>query len=561
MAIIGRFLKQGRSNAVKRLWKYVLCALFVICAGQMFFACDKQEEHICDYVIQKFNKYGHWKECECGSKGEVLEHTFDVSIQDDSTLKTKMICGVTPTQYYYKCSCGALGDNYFELDDKKDYHVLDDNGVCIGCSNTIFKCEHIEVTEIFLDEKDVDCPAMFECNDCNIKYMKSLRYSDMNMPIVNIVGDVASATKENKVNISFNYYGEEEFLDKSGTIKWQGDSSIGFPKKNYSIKLDKKVKINSDWGKQKKYCLKANYNDFSQARNVVSGKLYSQIAKTRDLEDDISKLNNSGVVDGFPILVYQNGVYQGLYTFNIAKDKWMFGMEDSDEKNQAILQTKLWNEECYLRKEITYDLQEGIALEFYSNEESEDDSYEWVVDSFNAMVRFVNDNDGQDFIDGIRDYINVERTIDSFIYTSVIRGDDNIAKNILWVTFDGVKWLPSMYDMDSTWGLYWNDVQPNAHAPFNLSTSYNMLWSKLYANFKSEIETRYKELRQSVLSETNIEMVVNEFFDKIPNIVFETDLNKWNNKTASFVSGDYGRCQMIYWMREHLLYMDSQLSN
>lgn len=544
---------------MKKLWKYVLCALFVICAGQMFFACEK-EEHICNYVIEKYNKYGHWLECECGSKGEVTEHAFDIAIQNDNTLKTKMICGVTPTQYYYKCSCGALGDNYFEMDDKKDYHILDDNGVCIGCSNTIAKCEHIEVTEIFLDEKDVDCPAMFECNDCNIKYMKSLRYLDMDMPIVNIVGDVASATKENKVNILFNYYGEEEIVNKSGTIKWQGASSIGFPKKNYSIKLDKKVEINSDWGKQKKYCLKANYVDSSQARNVVSGKLYSQIAKTRDLEDDISKLNNSGVVDGFPILVYQNGVYQGLYTLNIAKDKWMFGMEDSDEKNQAILQTESWSDECFLKNEITYDLQEGIKLEYYSNEDSEDNSYEWVVDSFNAMVRFVNDNDGQDFKDGIRNYVNIERTIDAFIFASVIRGDDNVAKNTLWVTYDGITWTSSLYDMDCTWGLFWNDTYANAQVAFSLSSYGNVLWSKLYANFKSEIETRYKELRQTVLLEENIESVINDFFDKIPTIVFETDLKKWDNSSSFLVCCDYGRYQMIYWMREHLLYMDKSLS-
>lgn len=536
--------------------------MFLVCAGRVLSACN-ETPHTCNYTIEKHDNYAHWKECECGDKSGEVEHTFDVSIQDDSTLKSKMICGVTSTQYFYKCSCGAIGDTYIDLNDKKEYHVLNDDGECINCSSNIAICEHVEITELFLDEKEVDCPAMFECDKCNLKYMKSLRYSDMNMPIVDIVGDVASATKENKVPVSFNYYGEEEILDKSGTIKWQGNTSISYPKKNYTLKLDKKLELNSDWGKQKKYCLKANYSDFSQARNVVSGQIYSQIAKTRDLEDNISKLNNSGVVDGYPILVYQNGVYQGLYTLNIAKDKWMFGMKDSDEKTQAILQANDWTSACLLGSEITYDLKEGINLEYYSNEESEDNSYEWVVDSFNAMVRFVNDNNGEDFKNGIRNHVNVERAIDSLIYTCIIGGNDNTAKNILWVTFDGVTWLPSMYDMDSTWGLTWYNggVSSDQFTWYNATTLGNALWNKLYSNFKSEIEDRYKELRQNVLSDENIEKMFTDFFDKIPDIVYKAEIDKWNNVNAILNEDDYGKEQILYWAKEHLDFLDESVAN
>ena len=30
------------------------------------------------------------------------------------------------------------------------------------------------------------------------------------------------------------------------------------------------------------------------------------------------------------------------------------------------------------------------------------------------------------------------------------------SKNVLWATYDGKKWTPSVYDMDGTFGLHWS---------------------------------------------------------------------------------------------------------
>lgn len=313
------------------------------------------------------------------------------------------------------------------------------------------------------------------------------------------------------------------------------------------------------WGKQKKYCLKANWVDFSQARNVVSGRLYSQIAKTLDLDDEISDLNNGGVVDGYPVLVFENGVYHGLYTLNIPKDKWMFGMSDSDEKNQAILMGDAWTLAPALMEDITKDFAEGVALEYYSNEDSEiDDSSDWIVDSFNAMSNFVRNNDGDALKSGISEYLNVERCIDCYIYTTVICALDNTAKNVLWVTYDGKTWQTSPYDMDGTWGMRWDGeiVIPATSYSWKAISGCNDLWSKFYRNYYEEIKARYLELREDVLSLQNIQKEFAAFFDKIPTEVVEADKVKWSTVPGQ---DENNYAQIIAWAEARLAYLDGDI--
>ena len=114
-------------------------------------------------------------------------------------------------------------------------------------------------------------------------------------------------------------------------IKCQVNSSMSYPKKNFTVKLfkdaDRSEKLKIDfkgWGKQNKFCLKANWIDITHLRNVVSAQLWGDIVESRSNYDTLPELlrtsPNNGAVDGFPIKVYNNGIYQGRYTWNIPKD-------------------------------------------------------------------------------------------------------------------------------------------------------------------------------------------------------------------------------------------------
>ena len=423
------------------------------------------------------------------------------------------------------------------------YHVCDANGYCSVCQNTY------DTSKMALDKVVASGSALtdkcgyFSTPETASSIYKPITSRDIGMPVVELNGNLSSVPKEGFVELPFIYDDGELQFECTVQIRIQGASSAGYAKKNYSIKLinsdgsKHKVELSDGWGKEFKYCMKANWVDYSQARNVVSAQLFGDVIRARQVQDELSDLVNGGAIDGFPIVVYNNGDFLGLYTMNIPKDKWMFDMKDSDEKNQAIVMGDQWGKSVAMKEPITnitknWTYSNFWELEFASNEESTiDNSTDWVAHSLNNLINFVINNDGQDFIDGISQYADVDKCIDSMIYTFFICADDNVSKNVLWVTYDGTHWFSSMYDMDGTWGLKWN-----GHVAFNENhllinnlniENYNLMWQKLYKNFYTRIVERYLEMRQGPLSYENIEKRFTEFDAKIPDMVFDAEQERW----------------------------------
>ena len=452
------------------------------------------------------------------------------------------------------------------------YHVCDANGYCSVCQNTY------DTSKMALDKVVASGSALtdkcgyFSTPETASSIYKPITSRDIGMPVVELNGNLSSVPKEGFVELPFIYDDGELQFECTVQIRIQGASSAGYAKKNYSIKLinsdgsKHKVELSDGWGKEFKYCMKANWVDYSQARNVVSAQLFGDVIRARQVQDELSDLVNGGAIDGFPIVVYNNGDFLGLYTMNIPKDKWMFDMKDSDEKNQAIVMGDQWGKSVAMKEPITnitknWTYSNFWELEFASNEESTiDNSTDWVAHSLNNLINFVINNDGQDFVDGISQYADVDKCIDSMIYTFFICADDNVSKNVLWVTYDGTHWFSSMYDMDGTWGLKWNGqiaFNENHLLINNLNIeNYNLMWQKLYKNFYTRIVERYLEMRQGPLSYENIEKRFTEFDAKIPDMVFDAEQERW----PSVPSHDTNNIEQILdFARKRIAKMDSIL--
>ena len=383
---------------------------------------------------------------------------------------------------------------------------------------------------------DIPYCGRFFCKDCHSFYYDSLTPEDLGMPIMDISGSLDGVSKTEKKTVGISFMSGDVNFESDATIKWQGASSIGYPKKNFTIQFIKpsgkknKVAIVDSWGEQSKYCLKANYIDFSQSRNVVSGRIFNEIVHSRGINDELNALPNGGVVDGYPVALYLNGKYLGLYTLNIPKDKWMFGMKDETLK-QALLFGDDWKDSVFLRQPIT-DVNNvessGWELEYCSTEDDPAVGTAWVAESMNEFIAFLNANDGEAFKAGISQYTDVDRAIDVMLYTYFIHANDNVAKNIVWATYDGVRWIPSVYDMDGTWGMYWdgsltlpaNDFTPAAD---------NLLFKRLLDNCSDEILARYVQLRETVLSRDNLRNHFEAFFDSVSSQMYKAERIKWKD--------------------------------
>lgn len=381
------------------------------------------------------------------------------------------------------------------------------------------------------------------------------------LPKVFFNGD--KPTDKTAVHATIEYISKTQHFKGYVDIKCQGTSSMAYPKKNYTIKMfsdeARSTKLKKDfkgWGKQSKFCLKANYIDHSHARNIVSAKLWGQVVKSRSdfdtLPEELKTSPNYGAVDGFPIKVYYNNTYEGIYTWNIPKDGWMNNMDDKLDTH-CILCGEEYDSGCF-----------RSANASVWSDELHDTMPANIVTSFNNFQNFVINSSDDEFRTGLSTYADINSLIDYYIFQYVICGLDSMGKNQLFFTYDGTKWMASSYDMDSTFGLYWNG-QNFVSATYRMQEDYesmasgrpgNLLYIRMEEIFCDEIKARYAELRAGVLSYANIVNEFERFMDVIGKDLYAEDLTIY----TGIPSGNTNNIQQIRnYTRDRLTYVDTQI--
>ena len=343
----------------------------------------------------------------------------------------------------------------------------------------------------------------------------SVEPNENDIPMVFITGEIPTSKKY--------VQGEIEYKSKTNSfhaytyIKLQGNSSLVHPKKNFTIKLykdkNRSIKLNKEfknWGAHNDFVLKADYIDILHARNVVSAKLWGKVVKSRSdyntLPEELRNSPNNGATDGFPIKVFINGKYQGLYNWTIPKSEWMFGINENNSPSVALSAEFNDNGNLSFRYNPCNFNQKwsGIDGDYWSIEAGK--SGEQIKVRFNSLVDSIIYAD----IDLFKNTIDIQSAIDYYIFQDIILGTDGLAKNMILLNYDGkLNWLLSPYDMDATFDLDWNGNILNQHnanfgsvPPFN--NKYSGLFSILTTNYSSRIKERYVELRNSVLSKQSI---------------------------------------------------------
>lgn len=336
------------------------------------------------------------------------------------------------------------------------------------------------------------------------------------LPVLKLTGDTTGMSKDVKKTLNYEY----KDLTGSCTLKWQGNSSLAYEKKNYTIVFDNPFEAKEGWGEQKKYCLKANFIDHSHSRNLICARLWGQMVASRTTADArLNSLPNYGAVDGFPIVIELNGEFHGLYTFNIPKDAWMFGMGSGTK--EAILCADVYGDAVGFK--ALADLKNDFELEYSTNDETD-----WVLASLNNLIQMVMDSNGSN-INKIGQYLDWDSAIDYYIHTVLIEGQDNTKKNYILATYDGVKWFFSAYDMDSTFGLYWDgkaflpiDNRPTFATRGEITS--DKLMYLIWTYKRQELRNRYNQIRKNVYSENNVYMQFTNFGAEIPKPVLVEDV-------------------------------------
>lgn len=390
---------------------------------------------------------------------------------------------------------------------------------------------------------------------------------EADIPKVFLTGKIPTTKEE--VLAKMEYISRTESFRAYLKIKCQGNSSMNYPKKNFTIKMyadeareTKLKKEFRDWGQEShKYVLKANYIDHSHARNIVSARVWNEIVSSRpdygDLPEEMRGSPRNGAVDGFPVKLYTNGTYQGIYTWNIGKDDWMWGMDEDNASHVLLCGETNTNgtygeNACNFRALWSGEDGTDWTVEVGSNSDA-------VKDSLNALIGFVMENDGEDFRAGIGTYLDVLSAIDYYLFSYVSCGLDSLGQNLLLATYDGVKWICGQYDMDSTFGLWWDGskfVSPDYACPDDYQEPFSLLWERLAANYPEEMKVRYLQLRDGALSLPNMVTHFERFTDVIGPVLYVEDLTVYPGIPSS---DENNLEQLRNFIRDRLAYVDQQM--
>lgn len=410
------------------------------------------------------------------------------------------------------------------------------------------------------------------------------------------------------------------YFKKNAYLSGQGSSSMKYIKKNIAIDLfDSEIGGESfsvkfgEWVPQDSFHLKAYYTDPFRGMCVIGYSIYNDIVKTRGLEKDYvwkrALLNTDAITptnpivdgkkevllytesgarcfpDGFPCMVFQNGEFWGLYSFQLKKHRSNYCLNKKTAEHihldGNISETSLFNangdssliqwkninkvgfeirnpKSLYLMDGSEYDadLNSGELIDetsdFYDESKHKTSAKvkKYIIDFSKtlATIKAAEDvylgNKTDENLKAIKDtletYFDSENLIDYLITCDVLRNTDGFADNWQWITYNGVKWYVCLYDVDATLGNHWQPVQtinpPLAGKHVTQIISKISMMKYITTYYVSELEERYAYLRKNgIIDADRIVTKIRDWMLRFGGqYAYELEANKWTD----FVKND-----------------------
>lgn len=259
-----------------------------------------------------------------------------------------------------------------------------------------------------------------------------------NIPVVRIATDGGAGIYDKKnyvpgvITVSDPeklYSDVAEFSAKMG-IRGRGNSTWGWPKKPWKVKLESKAEI-LGMPADKEWALLANYADRTLLRNVVAMKLseicgFSWTPRMRSVE------------------VYLNGEYLGVYTFcehkKISSDR-----VDIDKDTAVYLEI-----EENLDETTVWRTSMGVPMMFSEPEAPSAEQFEYIRKLFDDFEAALHSSD----VSSYEEYVDVGSFIDYYIVQELTKNVDGNFRKSTFLTKEVGKKLEMyhLWDFDLTLG-------------------------------------------------------------------------------------------------------------
>lgn len=405
-----------------------------------------------------------------------------------------------------------------------------------------------------------------------------------------------------------------EFWDNQGNyfrknviLNAQGNSSLRYVKKNFGIDICNDEWAGDDtfalqfgeWVPQDSFHMKAYYTDAFRGVAVVSYKLMDEIVRTRGIDNDrpwkkalfaknsgmdvarslsgVSKVSeqlDTGArcfPDGFPCIVYLNGDFYGIYSFQLKKHRDNYHMtkdcaehvhlDGTIDENTLLARTIDWSA-FEVRNPKNLYCYDGTKYEADTNQKKliDENSEFYALDTDSAKVKAQKETSAKvkAYIVGLSEvmatlrtakntyensksedslkalkatietYFDVENVIDYLILSDIVRNEDGFSKNWQWVTYDGKKWYICLYDVDMSFGGHWEGNQLLPPLTTNINSSYNNPCGYIVSCYQTDLQARYAELRNAgIIDAEHIAGMLNAWIKRVGVDNYSKEWDKW----------------------------------
>ena len=511
--------------------------------------------------------------------------------------------------------------------------------------------KNLHVEELSLDNFDASEQAVDKFNSIIKKPWKTTDWSnetDIHLPlpkfaIFNVICSQKLSKIDHKVGMEGFVKGlncelpaKIQFSDLSGNyfekdiiFSAQGSSSMNFKIKNHAIDFADGSSIKfGDWIPMDSFHVKKYFIDVFRGQCVVAYHLAEQIMQTRSWSerrgfsylDSSSETNGDSLPsndfntealchpDGFPVEMYYNGEYVGLYAWTLKKHRSNYNMKKGENTKIIIdgVSGSLWtgaiewkNFELKNPKKLYYTDYDSLdetdtiigSRKYLSAKHAIDQGYITKYKEVDGKKYYEYDGDYADEICGeesvdkgvsksIKDYIvnlhnfsktskeefaeafNVPLLIDYLLFSQFTYNRDGIGNNVVWTSYDLKKLCSNYYDLDcvfgSDWsGYYFSDSETKDIEIPNTNPMYTL--KSLYVD---ELKERYKELRDiGIFTSANVVKLYTEWINSIGYDRLLKEIDKMNELGVEIPSHSSTFCNSIgrieKWVNKKLSSLDT----
>jgi hypothetical protein len=405
--------------------------------------------------------------------------------------------------------------------------------------------------------------------------------------LLNLIITALPVSDGNIVNGHAIYYDKlGNYFKKECSIEIQGQSGRYFArtggKGNYTIDFPDDIKFGS-WVPQDSFHLKGCSKDVTRSLLPTSYKLafpmmqFLKANPNRVLlnEENITETAATGarindwpsdarcLPDGFPVEVYVNGEYWGLYSWQLKKHRKNYSMDKKDYTS-FFLDADGWMSGingiwegtirwtaidikgpkdliCMDGSEFDGDHPKELideTSEYYdsSNKKHKGSATtKHLIEGFSTKYLEVKNLIANDDIiqakEKFNEYFDYNACMLVYIYNCTMYNIDSIDKNTLWATYKGGKIAPMLWDLDYMYGEIWTGHKAEKPSSRLWKGGYaTSLWPlKLFWElYSTQIKETYATLRDNKLIDIDTwENIVFGWNKRVGSETYERDIEKW----------------------------------